>query len=308
MKISVIIATLNRPADLKIALESLMSQTRFPDEILIVDQSTNNQSKIVVSEMRLLRPDRAASLRYLVQEEKSLVKARNRGLAEATGDLVSFLDDDVALFEDYFLEIEKEFLSDSAIGCASGNTLVKKAPAGAKWGLRRFLMRVFRLSDFNGRMTASGFGYPIHEREITRRVEVDFLPGCNMNYRRTVIGDERFDEWFTGYGFREDVDFSYRMSRRAKAVMIPGAKLYHNYAEGNRLDAGALKKMELRNYHYLFKKHRASNPLRTPLFLWSLAGLTLIDCFEFLSTGEASKLSKLRAGFGSAVSFVLRRS
>jgi len=41
-KISVLIPTYNRPAFLRQALESVLNQTRLPDEIIIGDNSENN--------------------------------------------------------------------------------------------------------------------------------------------------------------------------------------------------------------------------------------------------------------------------
>ncbi len=308
MKVSVVIPTMNRAADLKKALDSLMIQTRPPYEIIIVDQSTNNESKIVVSETKLANPQCPSRFRYFEQEEKSLVKARNRGLSLVEGDIVSFLDDDIVLYPDYFEKVVACFEADSALGAVSGNTFVKDKSSGLKWALRKAIMRLFLISNFDGRMTLSGFGYPIYEREIDRRIQVEFLPGCNMNYRRTSIGDEKFDEWFTGYSFREDADFSYRIARGSNAVMIPDAKLHHNYSTSNRLNQAELKQMEMRNFHHLFKKYKGNGPVAKFLFAYSLFGLMLIDLLEFLFNRKAVKFDKLMASVGSTFSMILGRS
>jgi GT2 family glycosyltransferase len=299
MRISVVIPTMNRPKDVKAALDSLTRQTFPPHEIILVDQSTNNQTKLVVMEARLAHPDRAEAFKYLVQEEKSLVKARNRGLDAASGDLVCFMDDDAVFFDDFFEKAVPYFEKDPALGALSGNTIVPNKPAGFKWMLRKTLMRIFLISFFDGKMTPSGFGYPIYEREIDAAREVEFLPGCDMIFRRSVIGPERFDEWFTGYSFREDCDFSYRIARLSKAIMVPDAKLYHNYSTSNRLDAGTLKKMEIRNYQRVFEKHKGGSPMARLLFGYSVAGLVVIDLIEFLLSWKAAKFMKFRAALGS---------
>jgi glycosyltransferase involved in cell wall biosynthesis len=308
MKISAIIPTMNRPADLKSALDSLMRQTVLPFEIVVVDQSTNNQSKIVVAETKQAHESKPVRFKYVVQEEKSLVKARNRGLDESEGDLLSFLDDDIVLFDDYYEKIVPHFEKDASLGALAGNTVVKMKLGGFKWFLRRMVMRIFLVNFFDGRMTPSGFGYPIYEREIDRKTEVEFLPGCNMNYRRSAIGSERFDEWFTGYSFREDVDYSYRVARRSKAVMIPEARLFHNYSVSNRMDFEALKKMEARNYHHVFAKHKGRSLFARILFAYSMLGLVLLDLLEFLTSWKAVKFLKFRAAVGSSLNLMLGRS
>ena len=306
MKVSVIIPTLNRPHDLKAAMESIARQTVLPYEVLVIDQSDGENTHQIAEEFSKRPEMRQVRVRYVRLLERSLVKARNRGLDLAEGDIVSFLDDDVVLLEDYFEQIVRVMSHDRSLGGVSGNVIVGKKLHGVKWKLRRFLMRVFLLNDFCGRMTASGFGYPIYEREVDQPLLVEFLPGCDMNYRRDILDGERFDEWFTGYSFREDVDFSYRVSRKAKCAMIPEAKLYHNYSTGNRLDIKKLKRMEVKNYYYLSRKYKSENPFSGFLFGYSMAGLLLIDLVEFLMSWKPVKLRKFSAGVSSYAGILLR--
>ena len=51
LKVSVIIPTLNRPKALKIILESLLGQTVLPNEVIIVDQSKTDETKVVVNDI-----------------------------------------------------------------------------------------------------------------------------------------------------------------------------------------------------------------------------------------------------------------
>lgn len=270
---------MNRPDDLKAALGSLMGQTLFPDEVFIVDQSTDERTRQLVTEFQSSYPDKAGRLHYVYQEEKSLVKARNRGLSLVRGDLISFLDDDIVLFEDYYEKIKNYFERMPGLGGLSGNVLLPNGPKGIKWELRKALWAFFLLNDFKGGLTASGFGYPIYECEIPRQMSVQMLPGCNMNFRRSFVGDEIFDEWFKGYSFREDAEFSYRISLKAELIMVPDAKLYHNYSISNRLDAATLKKMEIRNYDYFFRKFK-KGVWAALLFRYSLLGIMMIDLLD----------------------------
>jgi glycosyltransferase involved in cell wall biosynthesis len=306
ISVSVVVPTLNRSADLEALLGSIVRQTCLPDEVIVVDQSSDNLSKIVVSDFKMRHAALPVAFRHVVQEEKSLVKARNRGLGLAGGDIVSFLDDDAVLFDDYFEVLTARFRAEPGVGAISGNTIVKEKPSGIKWALRRAIMRTFLISGFDGRMTASGFGYPIYEREIERTQAVEFLPGCNMNFRKECLSGERFDEWFTGYSFREDCDFSYRIAQKTKAIMIPEARLYHNYSTSNRLDTDVLKRMEIRNYRHIFRKYKRKSFLSEALFMYSLGGLMIIDFIEALTTRRPEKLKKFKASIGSMMSLVFR--
>jgi len=307
MKISVIIATMNRPDDLHKVLESVAKQSLLPDEVLVIDQSVDDRTRRLVEEIKAGYSNFSNRLKYFFQEEKSLVKARNRGLSLATGEKISFLDDDSELFPDYYERVQAYFEAHLEVGALSGNTLPKEKFEGLGWSLRQGLMRFFLLSDWSGHMTPSGFGHPIYEKEIDRVISVGLLPGCNMNFRAKCIEGEKFDEWFTGYGFREDVDFCYRISKKTQIRMIPDAKLYHHYSTGNRLDVERLKRMEMRNNYYIFKKHKYRNFFSNLIFCYSLCGIIGIDLLEFLTSWDKLKFEKFRAGVSASFE-ILRRS
>ncbi len=85
---SVVIPTYNRAAFLKIALESLERQTIPEFECLVIDDgSTDNTAETV----RSLDDPR---FRYIVQPHQGAAAARNRGVKEARGRYICFLDSD----------------------------------------------------------------------------------------------------------------------------------------------------------------------------------------------------------------------
>lgn len=164
----------------------------------------------------------------------------------------------------------------------SGNVVVNQEPHGIKWELRKILTRIFLINNYQGKLTPSTFGYPIHEWEINRPTEVELFPGYSMNYRRELILRHPCDERLSGYSFREDVDLSYRISREAKLIMVPDARFIHNPSQINRLDIKNLKKMHFKNYYYLFKKFKNPGIFSKVLFYYSLSGMILIDFLEFI--------------------------
>ena len=280
-RVSIIIPTLNRPDDLQKTLLSIEKQTVLPEEVILIDQSPDERSKEVLDAFRARIGSSIGRVEYLFQEEKSSAKARNRGILAARGDILSFLDDDVELFEDYFERVLVYFSAHPEVGALSGNVLVEP-PTGWKWSLRRFLYGFFLVSNFKGRMTPSGFGYPVYERPILEEMDVEMLPGCNMNFRVAVMEGALFDDWFTGYSYREDVELSYRISRKTRVRMIPDAKLYHHYSPVERQASRVKKEMEVRNCYYVFRKFRGRNPIACLLFCYSVAGLIAIDFLEFI--------------------------
>lgn len=92
--ISVIIPTYNRGHVIAAGLDSLFAQTRPPDEVLVVDDSrtTDDTAKIVGAYQD--------AVRYFVQQESGISKARNLGILRSTGDYLLFLDSDDVMMPD----------------------------------------------------------------------------------------------------------------------------------------------------------------------------------------------------------------
>ncbi|MEY2399671.1 MAG: hypothetical protein QOJ00_2845, partial [Actinomycetota bacterium] len=86
MGCSVIVCTRNRPELLREALGAVMPTLRCDDELVVVDSASESASTRDVCDELGARCVRA--------EVKGLSIARNRGVAESTGDIVVFTDDD----------------------------------------------------------------------------------------------------------------------------------------------------------------------------------------------------------------------
>lgn len=89
MRISVIIPSHNRAHTLPRALDSVLTQTRAADEIIVIDDGSSDGTEI------LLR-DRYPQVDYRYQPNRGVSAARNAGIRIATGDWVALLDSDDA--------------------------------------------------------------------------------------------------------------------------------------------------------------------------------------------------------------------
>jgi glycosyltransferase involved in cell wall biosynthesis len=87
--ISVIIPTHNRAGLLPRAIKSVLNQTYSNLELIIVDDGSMDNTAEVVSE---IKDERIKYIRF--NDSKGAASARNAGMKEATGDYITFLDDD----------------------------------------------------------------------------------------------------------------------------------------------------------------------------------------------------------------------
>ena len=85
-----VISTLNRPSLLARCLDALLSGTRLPSEIVVVDQG----DAAATAEVLRARSDRGVSLIQVPQGRRGLSASQNAGVARARYPVVSVVDDD----------------------------------------------------------------------------------------------------------------------------------------------------------------------------------------------------------------------
>lgn len=103
--ISIIVCTYNRSPVLRRMLESFFKQECLDNvtyEILIVDNNSRDETKLVVAEY-LRKPE----CRYIFEPKQGLSAARNRGVSESKGDIIAFLDDDVIVDKCWLKRLEE---------------------------------------------------------------------------------------------------------------------------------------------------------------------------------------------------------
>jgi len=92
--ISVNVCTYNRAEMLRGALKSLICQDtegEFSYEIIVIDNASTDNTKAVVEQVSKISP---VPIRYILEEEKGVAQARNRGVKESQGTWIAFFDDD----------------------------------------------------------------------------------------------------------------------------------------------------------------------------------------------------------------------
>jgi len=99
--VTVVVTTRDRPDSLRLCLGNVFAQGGEIGEVVVADCSVDARPAQAVC--------RDYSVRHLAEPGAGLARARNRGLAEATSDLVAFVEDDCMLEAGWFQGIEEPF-------------------------------------------------------------------------------------------------------------------------------------------------------------------------------------------------------
>ena len=105
-EVSIIIPTYNRADLIRESLDSIFAQSYRNYEIIVVDDGSTDDTGSVLQPLV-----EQGVIRYIYQQNRGESAARNRGIVEASGRYIAFLDSD-DLFEPDKLDIQVRYLQD----------------------------------------------------------------------------------------------------------------------------------------------------------------------------------------------------
>ena len=290
---TLVICTYMRPKPLLALLQSVREQIVYPNEILIIDGSTNDETEHVLKENIF------KNLKYYKVDAntRGLTKQRNHGisLVSETSEVVCFLDDDTELFSNYFEVIMQTFQADKTVVGVGGvavneNRWEKKDTTKiypkktyyelddyvVKESARNIARKRFGLDSksppgvmpsFSNGIT---YSYPLNDKTHP----VDLLIGMSFSFKKEVFKSIKFSTYFEGYGLYEDADFSLRALQFGKNVINTGAKLNHYHDASGRPNQYKYGKMVLRNGWYVWRV-KYPNPSLKARLKWNATALLL---------------------------------
>jgi glycosyltransferase involved in cell wall biosynthesis len=271
-RFSVVIATLGRAATLGSALESLAACDPRPAEVIVVDGAVEDEVRELVD--RLAQTGMRG--RYVTSERGSTTQ-RNAGLAEATGDVVVFADDDVVFDPTVFAELARAYGDPDVVGA----TMNVEEPAAHRYGARDSRVRYWLSGRADGTFTR--YGYPRYLPAGSPEQDVELMVGCLMSARLEQARRVGFDEALpalAGYALAEDEDFSWRLSRLGRIRYLPQTGVVHRKQGFGSRDPRAFNRLVAVNRSYLFRKNFPQTRLARAqfrLFLFVLLGHRLLN-------------------------------
>ena len=308
MKFSLIICTYMRPLPLLKLLESVAIQSLFPNEILIIDGSTNNETKDIL-EQNIFK-----NLNYFLvsKEFRGLTKQRNFGIAKINVDaeVVCFLDDDTVLTENYFQELLKTYaIYPQVIG--AGGYIIDEAKCEfvgldykpkaneyffdgyARKDGSRFVMRKKLGLDSDcppGYSSLYSHGRSVGFLPPSGKIyQVEMLMGGVSSFRKKVFETLQFSTYFEGYGLYEDADFTLRVAKTGNLYVNTAAQLHHYHDASGRPNQYQYGKMVVRNGWYVWRT-KNPKPLLIHKFKWhSITILLTLIRYSNIITSSSRK-------------------
>ncbi|MCH4551225.1 glycosyltransferase [Aestuariibaculum lutulentum] len=270
MTFTLIVCTYMRPKALQSLLDSVKEQTVYPDAILIIDGSDDDDSKDLISQNKFEN-----TTYYKVSASyRGLTRQRNFGISQLpeNTDVVCFLDDDVILDPDYFkqlLSTYEVFPKALAVGGYITNEVKWEHSDGKRnpekfyfdgWMRNepsRFKMRrkFGLLPDVNpGFMPSFSHGRSVSFLPPSGKVyQVELIMGGVSSYKAEVFKACKFSTYFEGYGLYEDAEFSLRLAKKGKLYINTKAQLEHYHDGSGRPNRFKYGKMVIRNGWYVWR-------------------------------------------------------
>lgn len=210
IKYSIIVCTYNRYNFLIETIESVLTvlKNRSDFELLVIDNNSPDETSSIKEKYVL-----NTAVKYFLETQQGLSHARNRGIKEAVGKILVYLDDDIELVESYFETCDTIF-SDASISISGGKVLPFKVEI-PKWLPKKyyFLVSIYDLGD--------------------SAKYVKYLMGGNFAIRRNVALDIGFYNVELGRNRKklaagEEIDYQNRASLKGyKNYYHPDQNILH---------------------------------------------------------------------------------
>ncbi len=251
--LALIVPTKDRRDSLQRLLASLEAQSVRPDQVIVVNAGFEECRSVAAGFPHL-------NISYMHRPGFSAAGARNAGLVALAPDieLVGFLDDDNVL-DPRVLEAMISFWRNARADVGGAGFNVQYVRIGAQNGPKRrsrfasWLHRTFQDTGGPlGKVPRSGF--PRRYYPVAETIEVEWLDTFAAVFRREVVDQFRFDEFFVGYSYLEFLDFTYAISRKYRLYLVEDACVTNYGLPISR--SYTLGKKQVINRIYLVRKHK----------------------------------------------------
>lgn len=276
MEFDIVIATRNRQAALQSSLPLMLTQTRLPSRLIIVDSSDDAASTRQVVGAACKQASTKVDVK-ICRSDPGTALQRNMGLRHVASPVVFFPDDDSLWFPGVTeavmrvyerdgngliggVRAEESFTPPVDLAGSNGNRPYEMSPRD------RLQLRIGRLQY---RLEKRYFPDPFFveaESRYETLARPDWLEdegvflcgpmfGFSMSFRTTVIQETGFDEMLGRYALFEDLDASLAVLERRVLACARNARVFHFRSPESRVNGREWGVMHILNRTYVLCKH-----------------------------------------------------
>lgn len=174
MRISIITATYNSATTIRDAFDSLLRQSHYDYEYIVVDGGSTDGTVEIIKEYTPLFGDR---LKWTSKKDRGLYDAMNKGMRMASGDIIGFLNsDDFYTSTDILTTISEHFDANKDIDAIYGDVHFINSNNPTRC-VRYYSSKIFR-------PWLMRFGYmPAHPSFYARKSVYDRYGGYSLDYK-----------------------------------------------------------------------------------------------------------------------------
>ena len=208
MDISLIITTYNWPEALTLTLQSVLNQTRLPDELIVADDGSSAGTARIVKDALSAYP---AKWCHVWHEDRGVRQSRIKNLAVrySTATYLIFVDQDVVLHPEFIADHVR--MAEKGIFLQGKRVLLSKEHTTEVLEQGSFVPPRFWGRSLGNRKNA--FRFPLLSKMLAKPKAFETsLRGCNLSmFKSDFLAVDGFDETFDGSWGREDSDICYRL-------------------------------------------------------------------------------------------------
>ncbi|MDV3349880.1 glycosyltransferase [Leptothoe sp. LEGE 181152] len=275
------IPSFKRPKKLSSCLDSLSKQTLLPDEVIVVWQGDDVETRNAASE---ISSSLSFPLKLLHNIQPNIVAAENTAFCNSKGDIILLCDDDITAPANW-IEKHVSFYSDSTVG-AVGGPADNYQPDLSPFPKRR-VEPIGKLSWF-GKIYGNMYDHD-DTWKCRSPQEVEHLVGYNFSFRRVAL--DSFEDSLKPYWQMFELEACLKIKSKGYRIIFDFSNVVNHYPTNTAYKGGRDGDLQVKIYNacynqaFILSKHSAR----------TVRGIRLAYLLLVGSTGSPGFLSSLWA-------------
>lgn len=225
--VSVIIPTYNWPEALNLCLKSVLSQSVLPDEIVIADDGSTQDTQNLIDN---IAKESNVPIIHVWQEDNGfrLAQIRNKAIARSSKDYIIQIDGDVILHKDFIKDHIRFARKGSFV--SGSRVIIEQGLAKQLLSSQKFKISIYTKGT-HSKLNGLHLPWLSPLQEKYRQDDILYVRGCNMAFwRKDLLKVNGYNEEMTGWG-REDNELASRLINTGikKRIIKFAGIMYHIY-------------------------------------------------------------------------------